>query len=132
MDSLLHFFIFQSAIVVIYENQALSLVPTCPRNRKNWEFLRFSDVWDSYDQWEHRIPDSQWFLRHDRKNSKHLYFESPSQTFPDVDDFHHECEHEICLSGTSGILDFVFLPLTLDFQWIIDYKCIILSTADKL
>ena len=30
------------------------MVPTtCPNNR---EFLRFSDVWDSYDQWEHRIP----------------------------------------------------------------------------
>ena len=35
----------------------LSLVPTCPKNRKNRGFLPFSDVWDSYDQWEHRIPD---------------------------------------------------------------------------
>ena len=31
----------------------LSLVPTCPKNRKNRGFLRSFDVWDSYDQCEH-------------------------------------------------------------------------------
>ena len=29
----------------------LSLVPTCPRNRNNQGFLRFSYVLDSHDQW---------------------------------------------------------------------------------
>ena len=56
----------------------LSLVPTCPKNRKNRGFLRFSDVSDSYDQWEHRIPDipdGRRFLRRDRKNRKHFYCE---------------------------------------------------------
>ena len=27
---------------------------------------------------------------------------------PDVGEFYDECEHEICLSGTSGMLEFVF------------------------
>ena len=27
---------------------------------------------------------------------------------PTIGDFYDECEHEICLSGTSGMLDFVF------------------------
>ena len=30
---------------------------------------------------------------------------------PDVGDFYDECEHEICLPGTSGMLDFVFFLL---------------------
>ena len=85
----------------------LSLVSICPKNRRNQGFLRFSDVSDSYDQWEHRIPDGRRFLRRDLKNRKHFYFEGPSQTIPDVGDFYDECEHEICLSGTSGMLEFV-------------------------
>ena len=78
---------------------------------KNRGFLRFSDVWDSYNQWEHRIPDipdGRRFLRRDRKNRKHFYFEGPFQTVSDVGDFHDECEHEICLSGTSRMLEFGF------------------------
>ena len=54
----------------------LSLIPTCPYNHKNGGFLRFSNVWDPYDQWEHRIsdiPDGRRFLRCDRKNRKHFY-----------------------------------------------------------
>ena len=89
----------------------LSLVPTCPKNRRNQGFLRFSDVSDSYDQWEHRIsdiPDGRRVLRRDLENRKHFYFEGPSQTVPDVGDFYDECEREICLSGTSGMLEFVF------------------------
>ena len=89
----------------------LSLAPTCPKNRKNQGVLRFSDVWDSYDQWKHLIPDipdGRRFLRRDRKNRKHFYFEGSSQTVPDVGDFYNECEHEIYLSGTSGMLEFVF------------------------
>ena len=31
-----------------------------------------------------------------------------SQKVPDVGDFYDECEHEICLSGTSGMLHFAF------------------------
>ena len=27
---------------------------------------------------------------------------------PTIGDFYDECEHGICLSGTSGMLDFVF------------------------
>ena len=27
---------------------------------------------------------------------------------PRIEDFYDECEHEICLSGTSDMLDFVF------------------------
>ena len=27
---------------------------------------------------------------------------------PTIGDIYDECEHEICLSGTSGMLDFVF------------------------
>ena len=42
------------------------------------------------------------------KNRKHFCFEGPSETVPDVGDFYDECEHEICLSGTSGMLNFVF------------------------
>ena len=49
---------------------AQSLVPACRRNRG---FLRLSDVWDSYDQWEHRIPDGRRFLRRVQKNRKHFY-----------------------------------------------------------
>ena len=51
----------------------LSLVPTCPKNCKNQGFLRFSDVSDSYDQWQQRIPDipdGRPFLRRDRKSRK--------------------------------------------------------------
>ena len=88
----------------------------------------YSDIWDSYDQCEHPIPDvpdGQRFLRRDRK---HFYFEGTVPDFPDIGDFYDECEHEICfsgtvadnwrfyyecehkicLSGTSGTLDFVF------------------------
>ena len=91
------------------EKHSLSLVPTCRKNRKNWGFSRFTDAWDSYDQWEHRIPDGQQFLRRDRKNRKHYYVEGPSQTVSNVSDFYDECEHEICLSGTSGTLILSFL-----------------------
>ena len=83
------------------------MIPTCPTNRKNRGFLRLSDVWDSYDQWEHRIPDipdGRRFLQRDRNNWKHFYFEGPSQTVPDVGDFYDECESEICLSGTSLVI----------------------------
>ena len=83
----------------------------CPKNRNNLGFLRFSDVWDSYDQWEHcipDIPDGRRLLRRDRKNRKHLYFDGLSHTVPDVGDFYDECEHEIYLSGTSGMLHYVF------------------------
>ena len=82
----------------------LDLVPTCPKNRKNRGFLRSFDVWDSYDQCEHtisEIPDGRRFLRRDRKNRKHFYFQL-SQTVPDVSDFHDEREHKICLYGTVG------------------------------
>ena len=61
----------------------LSLVPTCPKNRKNQGFLRSSGVWDSYDQCEHPIPDipdGRRVLRRDWKNRKHFYFEG---TVPD-------------------------------------------------
>ena len=109
----------------------MTYMETRLKNRKNWGFLRFSNVWDSYDQCEDPIPDipdARQFLRRDRKNRKHFYFEGTSQTVPDVSDFYDECEHEICLSGTgaddrgfydwceheiclsgtSGMLDFVF------------------------
>ena len=72
-----------------------SLVLTCPKNRKNRGFLRYSDVWDSYDQWEHFIPeisDSRRFLRCDRKNRNHFYFEGTVPDIPDVGDFYDECE----------------------------------------
>ena len=78
----------------------LSLVPSCPKNRKNRGFLRFSDVWDSYDQCKHPIPDGRRFLRRDRKSRKHFCFKGTSQTVLDVGDFYDECEHEICLFGT--------------------------------
>ena len=45
-------------------------VPTCPKNRENRGFLRFSDVWDFYDLWERHIPDipdGRRFLQCDRK-----------------------------------------------------------------
>ena len=74
---------------------SLSLVPTCPKNRKNRGFLRYSDVWDSYDQWEHfipEIPDGRRFLRYDRKNRNHFYFEGTVPDIPDVGDFYDECE----------------------------------------
>ena len=89
------------------ENKAC-MVLTCPKNRKNRGLLRSSDVWVSYDPSEHSIPDGRRFLRRDRKNRKHFYFEGPSQTFPDVGNFYDECEHEICLSGTSGMFLSVF------------------------
>ena len=63
---------------ISYGQLPITLVPTCPNNRKNQRFLRSSDVWDSYDQWEHSIPDIadvRRFLRRDRKNRKHFYFE---------------------------------------------------------
>ena len=97
--------------------QTLSPVPTCPKNRKNRGFLRFSDLWDSYGQQEHRIPDipdGRQFLRRDRKSRKHFYFEGPSQTVPDNGDFYDECEHETvnmklgCL-GHRGCLILSFL-----------------------
>ena len=61
-----------------YFTASLSLFPTYPKNRKNQRFLRSPVVWDSYDQWEHSIPDipdGRRFLRRDRKNRKHLYVE---------------------------------------------------------
>ena len=73
----------------------LSLVPTSPENRKNRGFLRYSDVWDSYDQWEYFIPempDGRRFLRCDRKNRNHFYFEGTVPDIPDVGDFYDECE----------------------------------------
>ena len=136
---------------------SLNLVPTCLKNHKSRAFLRFSDVWDSYDQCEHTIldiPDGRRLLRCDQKNRNHFYFKVTSQTVPDVGDFYDvirrigtistsklhprrsltsatftvsvnmkfvclgrsptigdsydECEHQICLSGTSGMQDFVF------------------------
>ena len=42
-----------------------------------------TDAWDSYDQWEHfipEIPDGRRFLRCDRKNRNHFYFEGTVQT----------------------------------------------------
>ena len=70
-----------------YKNMPDSTGPpyTCPKNRKNRGFLRYSDVWDSYDQWEHfmaEIPDGRRFLPCDRKNrNHHFYFEG---TVPDI------------------------------------------------
>ena len=48
---------------------------------------------------------------------------------PTIGDFYDECEHEISLSGTLGMLDFVFTC----YQSLIsvNYKCKILSTAAK-
>ena len=117
------------------------LWPPC---RKNRGFLRSSDVWDSYDQCEHSIPDipdGRRFLRRDRKNRKHFYFEGTVPDGLDVGDFYDECEHEIYLSGTvaddRGFLRWVWtwnLPVLdirdvwfclyllpkLHFQWIIN------------
>ena len=105
----------------------LSLVPTCPKNRKH---RGFSDVWDSYDQCELSIPDGWRFLRRDRKNREHFYFEGTSQTAPTSEIFTmsvnmkffvwngrrrsriftvSESENMTCLSRTSGMLDFVFI-----------------------
>ena len=40
-----------------------------------------------------------------------------SQTVPDVGDFYDECEHEICLSGSSGMLVYcLYLLPKPDFQ----------------
>ena len=78
-----------------YRISDLSLVPICPKNRKNRGFLRYFDVWDSYDQWEHFIPeilDGRRFLRCDRKNRNHLCFEGTVPDIPDVGDFYDECE----------------------------------------
>ena len=47
-------------------------------------------------------------LRRDQKKRKHFCFKGPYQTVPDVGEFYDECEHEICPSGTSGMLEFVF------------------------
>ena len=58
-------------------------------------FLQYSDVWDSYDQWEHfipEIPDGRPFLRCDRKNWNHFYFEGTVPDIPDIGDFYDECE----------------------------------------
>ena len=78
------FFETSGILVKISRRQVfLSLVPTCPKNCKNRGFLRYSDVWDSYDQWEHfipEIPDGRRFLRCDRKNRNHFYFEGMPQT----------------------------------------------------
>ena len=48
----------KSYIFILYcvTLRRFSLVPICPKNRKNRGFLRFSDILDCYDQWEHRIP----------------------------------------------------------------------------
>ena len=100
--------------IVLWSCNYLSLVPTCPNNRKNRGFLRFSDVWDSYNQWEHHIPDipeGRRLLRRHRKNRKHFYFEGPSQTV-----FTMSLNLKILLPGTSGMLDFLFLLPKLDFQ----------------
>ena len=73
-----------------------SLLAILPEhNSKNRGFLRYSDVWDSYDQWEHFIlemPDGRRFLRCDRKNRNHFYFEGTVPDIPDVGDFYDECE----------------------------------------
>ena len=56
---------------------SLNLVPTCLKNHKSRAFLRFSDVWDSYDQCEHTIldiSDGRRLLRCDQKNRNHFYF----------------------------------------------------------
>ena len=132
-------------------NIKLNLVPTCPKNRKNRGFLRSSDVWDSYDQCEHPIPDirdGRRFLRRDRTVvfllSRYCPRRSPTSAISTmsvnmkfaclgrswtIGDFYDECKHEICLSGTSGMLDFVFTC----YQSLIsvNYKRIILSTAAK-
>ena len=60
-------------------------------NRKNRGFLRYSDVCDSYDHWEHfipEVPDGWRFLRCDRKNRNHFYFEGTVPDIPDVGDFY--------------------------------------------
>ena len=50
-------------ILYCLTSRRLSLVPTCPKNHKNQGLLRFSNVFDSYDQWEHRHP------RHPRRSA---------------------------------------------------------------
>ena len=80
----------------------LSLVPVCPKNCKNRRFLRFFDVWHSYEHPIPNIPDGRQFLRCDRKNRKHFYFEGTSAIFT------VSVKHESCLSGTLRMLDFVF------------------------
>ena len=79
----------QYLLVMTPEKLSLSLVPNCPKNRKNRGFLRYSDVWDSYDQWGHvipEIPDGQRILRCDRKNRNHFYFEGTVPDIPDIPD----------------------------------------------
>ena len=78
-------------------------------NRKNQGFLRFSDFSDSCDQWQHRIPDSRRFLRHDQKNQKHFYFGGPSQTVPDVYDFAMSVNMKFACLGHRGFLSLSFL-----------------------
>ena len=86
----------------------LSLVPTCPENRKNRGFLRFSDVWDSYDQCEHPIPEGRRFYDVIGRIRSISTLKVHPRRSPTIEDFYDECEHEICLSETSGMLDFVF------------------------
>ena len=107
-----------------------SLVRTCSKNRKNRKnrgFLRFSYVWDSYDQCEHPIPDipdGRRFYdvigRIGSISTLKVHPDGPIFTMsvnmkfawlglsPTIDDFYDECEHGICLSGTSGMLSCVF------------------------
>ena len=50
---------------------------------------------DSYDQWEHfipEIPDGRGFLPCDQKNRNHFYFEGTVPDIPDFGDFCDECE----------------------------------------
>ena len=66
-----------------------------PKIYRDLSALGYSDVWDSYDQWEHfipEIPDGRRFLRRNRKNRNHFYFVGTVPDILDVGDFYDECE----------------------------------------
>ena len=81
--------------------RTFNLVPTCPKNRKNWGILRSSDVWDSHDQCVNTPSQTSQMVGEFYDVIGRIGSISTlkvlSQTVPDVGD---ECEHEISLSGT--------------------------------
>ena len=80
----------------------LSLVPTCPKNRK--KFSRIFTIFRRLGFFETSVnTPSQTagdFYDVIGKIGSFSNLKVLSQTVPDVGDFYDECEREICLSGT--------------------------------
>ena len=97
----------------LYGNQAsppTSLVPTCPKNSKKGDFydLPTSGILTTSVNIPSQTSQTGDFYDVIGRIGSISTLKVLSQTVPDVGDFYDECEHEICLSGTSGMLDFVF------------------------